>query len=353
MADVRTTRFELDGFRGRLLHPGDDGYDEARTVFNGMIDRRPARHRPLRAVPTTSSPSCGSRRGRGLPLSVYGGGHGVTGSAVCDGGRRASTCAGMKGVDGRPAARDGPRRGRRSRGARSTPRPRSTGSPSPAAACRPPASPGSRSAAAAAGSSASFGFVCDNLIAAEVVTADGRQVVASEDENAGALLGAARRRRQLRHRHRVPLPAAPARADRVRRDADVPGRDGRRRSCASTATSCRPRPTRWAAAWRSSPRRPRTSCPSRCAASRSIGVVVLLRRPGRGRAEEAFRPLREFGPPGIDMIGPMPYVAVQQLLDAPNPQGHAELLDRRLPRRAARRGDRRARRARDASRSRR
>jgi len=29
------------GFRGKLLRPGDDGYDAARTVFNAMIDRHP------------------------------------------------------------------------------------------------------------------------------------------------------------------------------------------------------------------------------------------------------------------------------------------------------------------------
>jgi hypothetical protein len=37
--------------------------------------------------------------------------------------------------------------------------------------------------------------------------------------------------------------------------------------------------------------------------------------------EEALRPLREFGPPGIDMVAPMPYVAVQQLIDPASPKG--------------------------------
>ena len=39
------------------------------------------------------------------------------------------------------------------------------------------------------------------------------------------------------------------------------------------------------------------------------------------RREAALRPLREFGPPALDMVGPMPYVAVQQLIDESYPHG--------------------------------
>ena len=46
----------------------------------------------------------------------------------------------------------------------------------------------------------------------------------------------------------------------------------------------------------------------------------MLRGPVE-EGEKVLQPLREFGPPGIDLVQAMPYVAVQQLLDAPNPKG--------------------------------
>jgi hypothetical protein len=51
-----------------------------------------------------------------------------------------------------------------------------------------------------------------------------------------------------------------------------------------------------------------------------VGVLVCYAGdPDQG--QEVLRPLREFGPPGMDMVDRMPYVAVQQLIDAPNPKG--------------------------------
>ena len=51
-----------------------------------------------------------------------------------------------------------------------------------------------------------------------------------------------------------------------------------------------------------------------------IGIVVCCTSPV-DEAERALAPLREFGPPAVDMVAPMPYLAVQQLLDPPNPKG--------------------------------
>jgi len=73
------------GIRGEVLWPGAAAYDEARTVWNGMIDRRPAVI--VRCTGTADVIACVNfAREEGLPLAVRGGGHNVAGSAVCDDG---------------------------------------------------------------------------------------------------------------------------------------------------------------------------------------------------------------------------------------------------------------------------
>jgi FAD/FMN-containing dehydrogenase len=74
-----------DGFRGDLIEPDDPGYDEARTVWNGMIDRRPALVARCRGVADVVD-AVRVARDRGGPLSVKAGGHSVAGNAVCDDG---------------------------------------------------------------------------------------------------------------------------------------------------------------------------------------------------------------------------------------------------------------------------
>jgi FAD/FMN-containing dehydrogenase len=70
---------------GELITPADSGYDEARKIWNGAIDRRPALIARCREVADVVA-ALRLARERELPIAVRGGGHGVGGSAVCDDG---------------------------------------------------------------------------------------------------------------------------------------------------------------------------------------------------------------------------------------------------------------------------
>jgi FAD/FMN-containing dehydrogenase len=90
-----TTAMEADGqalagdLRGRvqgmLLAPADPGYEEARSVWNGMIDRRPALIVRCLGVADVVAAVDVARR-RGVPICIKGGGHNIAGLAVRDGG---------------------------------------------------------------------------------------------------------------------------------------------------------------------------------------------------------------------------------------------------------------------------
>jgi FAD/FMN-containing dehydrogenase len=71
--------------RGKLLRPGDEEYEKARRVWNGMIDRRPALIAQCADVADVMT-SVNFARDNGLVVAVRGGSHNVTGNAVSDGG---------------------------------------------------------------------------------------------------------------------------------------------------------------------------------------------------------------------------------------------------------------------------
>jgi FAD/FMN-containing dehydrogenase len=79
------TTMEIDGFRGRLVTADDSGYDDARAVWNGAVDRRP---RLIARCGGTADVAAAVRfaRDQDLEIAVRGGGHNVAGTAVCDGG---------------------------------------------------------------------------------------------------------------------------------------------------------------------------------------------------------------------------------------------------------------------------
>jgi FAD/FMN-containing dehydrogenase len=90
-------------FSGTVLLPDDDGYDDARRVHNGLIDRRPALIARCQGAADIAD-AIGIARSSGLEVSVRGGGHNVAGRAVADGGVMIDL-APMKGIHVDPAAR--------------------------------------------------------------------------------------------------------------------------------------------------------------------------------------------------------------------------------------------------------
>src|SRR5262245_5410721 len=88
--------------RGVVLGPGDPGYDDARQVQNGLIDRKPALIVQCSGTADVVA-AVNVAREHGLLLSVRGGGHNVAGNAVNDGGIVIDLSS-MRGVHVDPAA---------------------------------------------------------------------------------------------------------------------------------------------------------------------------------------------------------------------------------------------------------
>ena len=84
------------GFSGRLLQPGDPGYDDARRVHNGMVNKRPALIARCRGAADVVD-VIGLARDLGLEVAVRGGGHNVAGRATVEGGLMIDL-AEMKGI---------------------------------------------------------------------------------------------------------------------------------------------------------------------------------------------------------------------------------------------------------------
>jgi FAD/FMN-containing dehydrogenase len=310
-----SARFELPGFGGEVIHPGDAGYDDARAVFNGMIDRKPA---VIARCSTTADVVAvvNLAREQKLPISVYGGGHSVNGAAVCD----AGVCVDLRGMkrvtvdeEAKVAHADGGL---------------TWGEFDAATQEQGLACTGGRVSTTGVGGLAlgsgsgwlerKFGYTCDNLLAAEVVTADGRVVTASASENPDLFWGirggggnfgiVTRFDLQLHdlgpiiYGGLMAFPAemapavVPAFREFVRNAPDEVGSG---------------------LAFMSAP--PEEFVPQEAWGMPMIGIVVCYAGPVE-EGEAAYKPLRDLGPI-MDMTGPIPYVAHQQLLDNANLKG--------------------------------
>ena len=166
---LETTAFdELGGsFRGELLLPTSPGYDTARRIWNGAIDRHPACIARCTGVADVVA-AVRFARDHDLEIAVRGGGHNVAGTAVCDDGVVIDLAGDLRAVRVDPAGAHRLRAaGGTLCGRRSTTRRRRHGL---ATAGRhrgdhEPASPGSPSAAATRGClTRKHGLAADNLL---------------------------------------------------------------------------------------------------------------------------------------------------------------------------------------------
>jgi len=166
--------------RGEVLRPGDAGYEQARQVYNGMIDKRPALIARCVDVADVIA-AVNFAREHELTLAVRGGGHNGPGLGTCDDGL-VIDLSGMKGIRVDPARRTV----RAETGLKLGEFDRETQSFGLATTLGVVSATGIAGLTLGGGWGhlhAKYGLAIDNVIAADVVTADGRLLTASASEN--------------------------------------------------------------------------------------------------------------------------------------------------------------------------
>jgi FAD/FMN-containing dehydrogenase len=293
-------------FRGDLLRPGADAYESARKVWNGMIDRRPIAIARCKTVSDVQD-ALRFARENNVPVAVRGGGHNAAGLGVCDAGLVIDLSA-MRDVIVDPVKRTA----RAGGGATWADFDRATAAHGLATTGGAVSTTGIGGLTLGGGLGwlmRSYGLACDNMIGAEVVTADGNVLRASPTENADLFWG-------LRggggnfgvvttfefELHAVSTvfggmllyPLARAR-DVLRVYRDVT------RSAPDALTV-------FAAMMHSPDGLP-------------VIALVICYNGSPEAGERAIKGFREFEKPIVDALGPMPYTALQTMLDAGFPSG--------------------------------
>lgn len=104
--DTNLVRELRSGFRGTLLRPREEGYDEARRVWNGAVDRRPALIARCAGADDVVT-AVRFARHHDLEVAVRGGGHSIAGLSVCDDGLMIDM-SNMKAIQVDPQAQTAP-----------------------------------------------------------------------------------------------------------------------------------------------------------------------------------------------------------------------------------------------------
>jgi FAD/FMN-containing dehydrogenase len=313
-----TGALELEAaFQGQRFGPGDDGYDAARAVYNGMIDKRPALIARCSGVADVID-AVNLAREKKLPLAVRCGGHSVAGNGVCDDGV-VIDLSGMKGVHVDPAARVA----RANAGVLWGEFDRETqlfGLATPGGRMTTTGVGGFTLGGGYAWISTKHGLACDNLISAQVVTADGRVVTASEDENPDLLWGlrggggnfgvVTSYEFRLHELGPIVMAGMAVHAIDSARDVARAWRDWIESApeavCSGLGILLAP---------------PEPFVPPEVQGKPVLGILVMYAGdPDEGEA--MLRPLKQdIGPPAVDLIDRIPYTAFQAIVDPFSPTG--------------------------------
>jgi FAD/FMN-containing dehydrogenase len=295
--------------RGPLLQPGDPGYDEARTVWNGMIDRHPALIARCAGVADVMA-AVGFARTHGLLVSVRGGGHNITGNAVCEGGLMIDLSP-MKSVRVDLAkhtarAEAGLTWGEYNRETQAF------GLASTGGVVSTTGIAGLTLGGGLGWMMGKHGLSCDNLLSVDIVTADGRFLTASADQHpelfwglrgGGGNFGVVTSFEYCLH------PVGPVLAGMV-----VHPMDKAREVLRFYRDFCR-------------------SCPDEMLAAAAlmttheglpVAVIVVGYIGDLAKGEALVAPLRKFGSPLADTIAPTSYVELNTLFDAAVPYGEVK-----------------------------
>jgi FAD/FMN-containing dehydrogenase len=311
---TRLSEFRAE-FRGELVQPGDGHYDAARRVFNGMIDRRPSVIAYCTGVADVAAAVCFARD-NDLLVAVRGGGHNVAGNAVCDNGLVIDLSR-MKGIRVDPTnrwveAQAGVTLGELDRETQLF------GLATPSGMISTTGIAGLTLGGGVGWLMRQDGLTCDNLLAADLITADGRALTASQTENPelfwGVRGGGGNFGIVTSFRFRlVPVstvlgglvfyPIAKAKA--LLRTY--------RQLCATASDDLTT-----IASFATLPADP--SLPAELH-HQIVFLVGVCHIGATDVAEREVAPFRTMGPPLLDGIGPMSYTALQTMYDASFPAG--------------------------------
>jgi FAD/FMN-containing dehydrogenase len=290
------------GFKGVLLDPDCDGYESTRKVWNGNIDRRPALIARCAGVADVIA-AIKFARARNLVVAVRCGAHNVAGHATCDDGIVIDLSL-MKGIQVDPAKRTV----RAQSGVTWSEFDRETQTFGLATTGGSVSNTGIAGLTLGGGVGwlgGKYGLACDNLLSVDVVTAEGEFLKASENENSDlfwALRGGGGNFGVVTNFEYQLHPVGPmivagmvlhpmARAPEVLRFY---------RDFTSTLPD---EACSWAALLNTPDGTP-------------VAGMLLVHIGPIAEAERYLAPIRGFGPPIVDLVQPMPYVAYQSILDA-------------------------------------